>query len=516
MLSIGGNHLIHALRRNVNLKILMFNNQIYGLTKGQYSPTSEVGQGHQVDAVRLARPPVQPDLGRARRGGDVRGPHPRHGPQAHDGDVPAGPRAQGRRVRRGVPELQRLQRRRVRRRSSTKDARADMLIQLEHGEPIRFGADDELGVVAQRVRRVRDRRGRRRRRGHAPRARRAPRRPVARRSRCRGWRRRPTMPTPGRRVPRRRRGRRTRPRCSASSSPRSSVRVPATSPRSSAPAPPGQSTSSTPCARSQGGVSGRVSRGCGTPCPCGASGVKNVVFCGMRRSAAAAAAVVSTLTGRSSTAASASPLATCGGDVCGVVAVGERHARHRGEHAGVERAESTLAQLDRELGRARRSSSAVGHRAARGRPRSTRPSPPPSRIATSSAATPSGALGPAAWTSNASASASRRSTPPEERRREAAGGWRDAELVRRELDDERHDRVGAGVVDAGVAPLVAVVARGLEPVVAVGEHDELRADRGGDRRRSRSGSSMRHSAWWTPSSSTRSRRASRRRGRAAP
>ncbi|WP_246495379.1 2-oxoacid:ferredoxin oxidoreductase subunit beta [Streptomyces zagrosensis] len=43
-LSIGGNHLIHALRRNVNLKILLFNNRIYGLTKGQYSPTSEVGK----------------------------------------------------------------------------------------------------------------------------------------------------------------------------------------------------------------------------------------------------------------------------------------------------------------------------------------------------------------------------------------------------------------------------------------------------------------------------------------
>ena len=43
-LSIGGNHLIHALRRNVNLKILLFNNRIYGLTKGQYSPTSEEGK----------------------------------------------------------------------------------------------------------------------------------------------------------------------------------------------------------------------------------------------------------------------------------------------------------------------------------------------------------------------------------------------------------------------------------------------------------------------------------------
>ncbi|MDR1851993.1 MAG: 2-oxoacid:ferredoxin oxidoreductase subunit beta, partial [Propionibacteriaceae bacterium] len=43
-LSIGGNHLIHALRRNINIKILLFNNRIYGLTKGQYSPTSELGK----------------------------------------------------------------------------------------------------------------------------------------------------------------------------------------------------------------------------------------------------------------------------------------------------------------------------------------------------------------------------------------------------------------------------------------------------------------------------------------
>jgi 2-oxoglutarate ferredoxin oxidoreductase subunit beta len=43
-LSIGGNHLIHAMRRNVNIKILMFNNRIYGLTKGQFSPTSEFGK----------------------------------------------------------------------------------------------------------------------------------------------------------------------------------------------------------------------------------------------------------------------------------------------------------------------------------------------------------------------------------------------------------------------------------------------------------------------------------------
>tara|TARA_B100000945_G_scaffold203772_1_gene163774 strand:- start:2252 stop:3169 length:918 start_codon:yes stop_codon:yes gene_type:complete len=43
-LSIGGNHLMHAIRRNVNINIVLFNNRIYGLTKGQYSPTSEIGK----------------------------------------------------------------------------------------------------------------------------------------------------------------------------------------------------------------------------------------------------------------------------------------------------------------------------------------------------------------------------------------------------------------------------------------------------------------------------------------
>ncbi|MBY8853957.1 2-oxoacid:ferredoxin oxidoreductase subunit beta, partial [Saccharothrix sp. MB29] len=42
--TVTGHHLIHTLRRNVNLKILLFNNRIYGLTKGQYSPTSEAGK----------------------------------------------------------------------------------------------------------------------------------------------------------------------------------------------------------------------------------------------------------------------------------------------------------------------------------------------------------------------------------------------------------------------------------------------------------------------------------------
>ena len=59
-LSIGGNHLIHALRRNVNLKILLFNNRIYGLTKGQYSPTSEVGKVTKSTPMGSADSPFNP------------------------------------------------------------------------------------------------------------------------------------------------------------------------------------------------------------------------------------------------------------------------------------------------------------------------------------------------------------------------------------------------------------------------------------------------------------------------
>ena len=59
-LSIGGNHLIHALRRNVNLKILLFNNRIYGLTKGQYSPTSELGKVTKSTPVGSTDSPFNP------------------------------------------------------------------------------------------------------------------------------------------------------------------------------------------------------------------------------------------------------------------------------------------------------------------------------------------------------------------------------------------------------------------------------------------------------------------------
>lgn len=59
-LSIGGNHLIHILRRNINLQILLFNNQIYGLTKGQYSPTSEIGKVTKSSPFGSIAPPFNP------------------------------------------------------------------------------------------------------------------------------------------------------------------------------------------------------------------------------------------------------------------------------------------------------------------------------------------------------------------------------------------------------------------------------------------------------------------------
>ena len=115
MLSIGGNHLIHALRRNVNLKIIMFNNQIYGLTKGQYSPTSEVGKvtkSTPFGSVDYPFNPLSVALGAeatfVARTHDVDRKHMTkvfRRMHEHKGAV----------VRGGLPELQRLQRRRLRR-----------------------------------------------------------------------------------------------------------------------------------------------------------------------------------------------------------------------------------------------------------------------------------------------------------------------------------------------------------------------------------------------------------------
>ena len=144
-LSIGGNHLIHALRRNVNLKILMFNNQIYGLTKGQYSPTSEQGKVTKSTPFGSLEHPFNPvSIALGAEASFV----------ARTIDV----------ERKHLPEI--LRRAAAHRGSAFveiyqncnifndgaflaltgKDGKTQNRIYLEHGKPIRFGPDGERGI----------------------------------------------------------------------------------------------------------------------------------------------------------------------------------------------------------------------------------------------------------------------------------------------------------------------------------------------------------------------------------
>ena len=145
-LSIGGNHLIHALRRNVNLKILLFNNQIYGLTKGQYSPTSEQGKVTKSTPFGSLEHPFNPiSVALGAEATFV----------ARTIDV----------ERKHLPEM--LRRAAAHRGSAFieiyqncnifndgafialtgKDGKSQNRIYLEHGKPIRFGPDGHKGVV---------------------------------------------------------------------------------------------------------------------------------------------------------------------------------------------------------------------------------------------------------------------------------------------------------------------------------------------------------------------------------
>ena len=114
-LSIGGNHLIHALRRNVNLKILLFNNRIYGLTKGQYSPTSEVGKVTKSTPMGSLDHPFNPVSLALGRRGDLRRAGPRLRPRRAHRGAARGRRAPRHRAGRDLPGLPDLQRRQLRR-----------------------------------------------------------------------------------------------------------------------------------------------------------------------------------------------------------------------------------------------------------------------------------------------------------------------------------------------------------------------------------------------------------------
>jgi 2-oxoglutarate ferredoxin oxidoreductase subunit beta len=146
MLSIGGNHLIHALRRNVNITILLFNNQIYGLTKGQYSPTSETGKvtkSTPFGSIEQPFNPISVALGAeatfVARTHDMDRQHMMEiFRRAHD--------------HRGAAFVEIYQNCNVFNDGAfegltSRANREDMLIPLEHGQPIRFGKDGCRGVT---------------------------------------------------------------------------------------------------------------------------------------------------------------------------------------------------------------------------------------------------------------------------------------------------------------------------------------------------------------------------------
>jgi 2-oxoglutarate ferredoxin oxidoreductase subunit beta len=145
-LSIGAGHLLHALRRNVNLTILLFNNQIYGLTKGQFSPTSEVGKVTKSTPFGSLDPPFNPvSLALGAEATFVARTHDmdrRHLMEtlrrAHD--------------HRGGALVEIYQNCNVFNDGAFegilgREVRSEQLIPLEHGAPIRFGADGGRGVV---------------------------------------------------------------------------------------------------------------------------------------------------------------------------------------------------------------------------------------------------------------------------------------------------------------------------------------------------------------------------------
>ncbi|MFD7502606.1 2-oxoacid:ferredoxin oxidoreductase subunit beta [Streptomyces sp. NPDC059850] len=145
-LSIGGNHLIHALRRNVNLKILLFNNRIYGLTKGQYSPTSEVGKITKSTPMGSLDAPFNPlslaigaEAGFVARTVDSDRKHLTQvlrEAAAHPGTALVEIYQNCNIFNDGAFDA-----------LKDKEQAEEAVIRLEHGRPIRFGADNAKGVV---------------------------------------------------------------------------------------------------------------------------------------------------------------------------------------------------------------------------------------------------------------------------------------------------------------------------------------------------------------------------------
>ncbi|GAB3789808.1 2-oxoacid:ferredoxin oxidoreductase subunit beta [Nocardioides ungokensis] len=143
-LSIGGNHLIHALRRNVNMTILLFNNRIYGLTKGQYSPTSEAGKITKSTPMGSLDHPFNPvSLALGAEGSFVA--RTIDSDRKHLTSVLSAAAAH-----RGTSFVEIYQNCPIFNDGAfdaikSPDTKADAIIPLVHGEPIRFGTPDGSG-----------------------------------------------------------------------------------------------------------------------------------------------------------------------------------------------------------------------------------------------------------------------------------------------------------------------------------------------------------------------------------
>ena len=178
-LSIGGNHLIHALRRNVNLKILLFNNRIYGLTKGQYSPTSEVGKRTKSTPLGSLDTPFNPvSVALGAEASFVA--RTIDSDRAHLTSV-----LQAAAVHPGTSLVEIYQNCNIFNDGAfepLKDATSkdEVTIRLEHGKPIRFGIGGHRGIIRNSRRSARGGRRRPGRRGRAAGARRPRRGPVDR------------------------------------------------------------------------------------------------------------------------------------------------------------------------------------------------------------------------------------------------------------------------------------------------------------------------------------------------
>ena len=258
-LSIGGNHLIHALRRNVNLKILLFNNQIYGLTKGQYSPTSELGKVTKSTPMGSLDYPFNPlSIAIGAEASFVA--------RAIDTDKKGLTEVLGAAARhRGSAFVEILQNCNIYNDGAFDYVRdeKDNRIYLESGAPIRFGAEGEKGVVQDADGSAAGRRRGGGGRGLAPRARRGPARAEPRvralADHVRDGRRRAA-----RRLPAGRAAGLRRPHERAARRGAREARARATSRRSSTPATPGPSARSRPAAaRGPGGTNGSPLTGLG-------------------------------------------------------------------------------------------------------------------------------------------------------------------------------------------------------------------------------------------------------------